>query len=244
MGELVDADAQILSADAFGILADGLGAETARIVASQLARAGVKVDVVEQDRIPDLPGMYGLHRCECWANVFMATDSLGRDVPLDWSRVLLVSAGVVPLREMKREVRTRYKVRYVGGTGMGLKMPIAYVVPEKDVTIRYRTESRGLLDILVQDEPFRYHIRAEKFNYNYLGERQSNDEMENFVQLVGDLASYASGAALNRGTVAIRDEGMEAAFSYPSKHAFDEETRWLLSKFGQHRGRAWPWMKL
>ena len=247
VGELVDADAKILSADAFGILAEGLRAETARTVAGQLAQAGIEVDVIRQDRIPTLPGPHTLRRAGCWPNVFMATDSLGRDVPVDWANMLLISAGIAPLREAKREVRTRYKVRVTPGLGMGLglgPMPAVYVVPEKEVSIRYRRESRGLLDIIVQNEPYRYHIRAEKFNYGYLGERQSSKKMDNFVQLVGDMASYASEAALNRGAVAIRDDGGEATFSYPSKHAYEEESRWLLYKFGQYSGRVWPWMNV
>ena len=239
VGELVDNDAQILSADAFGILADGLSSETARIVAGQLARAGVIVDIVHHEQIPALPDPHTLRRAGCGPGAFMATDSLGRDEPVDWSRVVLIAAGIVPLRETKRKIRTRYKVRYAS---VGLGRPIPHVVPERELSIRYRTESRGLLDVFVQDEPYRYHIRAEKFNYNYLGERQGRNKMENFIQLVGDIASYATGAALNRGAVAIRDERPEATFSYPSRHAFDEETIWLLYKFGQQRGRAWPWM--
>ena len=241
VGDLVDNDAQILSADAFGILADGLRAETARTVAGQLAQAGITVDVVHQGAIPNLPGPHILRRASCGPGVFMAADSLGRDIPVDWSCVLLVAAGIVPLREAQRKVRTRYKVRYSAG---GLRMPVVYVVPEKEVSIHYRAEARGVLDVLVEDEPYHYHIRADKFNYSYLGERQTNNQMENFTQLVGDIVSYATGAALNRGAVAIRDDGLEATFSYPSKHAFQEETIWLLYKFGQQRSRSWPWMNV
>jgi len=242
VGELVDNDAQILAADAFGILADGLSAETARTVAGQLAQAGIEVEVVNQSQIPTLPGSHTLHRCACLPEVFMAADSLGRDEPVDWSHVVLIAAGIVPIRETKRIVRTGYKIRLATGT-LGVT-PVAanYLVPEKEVSIRYRQEVHGLLDIVVLDEPYRYHIRADKFNYNYLADRQTLNKMENFALLVADLTSYAQGAALNRGTVAIRDDGIEATFSYPSRHAFEEETIWLLYKFGQRRGRAWPWM--
>ncbi|NIA07599.1 MAG: hypothetical protein GWP14_08200 [Actinobacteria bacterium] len=245
VGELVDSDAKTLSADAFGILADGLRAETARIVAGQLAQAGIQVDVVHHDQIPTLPDPHTLRRAGCGPKAFMPTDSLGRDEPVDWSRVILIAAGIVPLRETKRKIRTRYKVRYVGGVGLGLgHIPPVYVVPERELSIRYQRKSRGLLDVFVKDEPYRYHIRAEKFNYNYLGDRQTNNKMENFTQLVHDVVSYATAAALNRGAVAIKDEGIEAIFSYPSKHAFEEETIWLLYKFGQQRGRDWPWMRV
>jgi len=62
------------------------------------------------------------------------------------------------------------------------------------------------------------------------------------AMLVGDMVGYAAGAALNRGAVAIREEGLEAKFAYPSKHAFEEETIWLLYRFAQAQGRRWPWM--
>ena len=241
VAELVDNDAKMLASDAFGILADGLSAETARIVAGQLAQAGIHVDVVPQGQIPNLPGPHILRRCGCWPEAFMATDSLGRDVPVDWSGVLLISAGIVPLREAKRIINTRPKIRLYVWAG---PLPATYVVPEREASIRYRSEARGLLDIVVRDEPYRYRIRADKFNYNYLGERQTNNKMENFTELVGDVVSYATGAALNRGAVAIRDEGLEAKFSYPSEHAFEEETIWLLYRFAQSRGRPWPWMNV
>ena len=119
----------------------------------------------------------------------------------------------------------------------------AVVAPEREVSIRYKQDSRGMLDIFVDCEPYRYRIRADKFSFSYLGERQSRKSLENFVQLVNDLTSYARGAALNRGAVAIREEGLEATFGYPSRHAFEEETIWLLYKFGLSRGRPWPWMR-
>ena len=66
--------------------------------------------------------------------------------------------------------------------------------------------------------------------------------MENFVQLTADIIIYAKGAALNRGALAIGQEGPEATFAYPSKHAFEEETIWLLYKLGLSRNQPWPWM--
>ena len=259
VGELVDTDAQILSADAFGILADGLRAKTARTVANELAKAGIAMEIVQEQHIPTLPDPHTMRRGGCSPEAFIATDSLGRDVPVDWSKVLVVAAGMVPLREAKRVVRTRYKrplgplgVHIGMGTGMltGLGAAVAagyiqskYAAPDREVSIRYKRESRGLLDIFVDCEPYRYRIRADKFNFSYLGQRQSRKSLENFVQLVNDLTSYARGAALNRGAVAIREDGLEATFAYPSRHAFEEETIWLLYKFGLSRPRPWPWLQ-
>ena len=249
VGELVDNDAHILSADAFGILADGLEVQTARSVASELGRAGISVEVVHEGQIPTLPAPHRLRRCECSREVFMATDSLGREVSWDWSKVLLISVGMVPFREAKRIVRPRYKSRLGGFLGGRIPMGFGVIgafgaaaAPEREVSIRYKRESRGLLDIFVDCQPYRYRIRADKFNFSYLGERRGRKSLENFVQLVNDLTSYARGAALNRGAVAIREDGLEATFAYPSRHAFEEETIWLLYKFGLSRGQPWPWM--
>ena len=243
VGELVDNDAKILSADAFGILADGLTVETARTLANELAKAGVVVEVVPEEEIPTLPDPHTLRRCGCFDNVFMASDSLGREVPWEWSQVVLVSVGIVPLREAKRIMRTRYRMLAGGISGCGLgSMPMVFLVPERDVSIRYKRESRGLLDIFMDCEPYRYRIWADKFNFSYLGQRRSRKKLENFVQLVEDFTRYASGAALNRGAVAIRDDGLEATFGYPSRHAFEEETVWLLYRLGLSRGQSWAWI--
>ncbi len=249
VGELVDNDAKILSADAFGILADGLSAETARTLANELGRAGVLVEIVQEQQIPRLPNSHTLRRGGCYQEAFMATDSLGRDVPVDWSRVVLVAAGIVPLREAKRK-QTRYKsvlsspVRASGGLGLATGyLRSMYAIPERDVSIRYKKVSHGLLDVILDCEPYRYRIVADKFNFSYLGERRSRKKLENFAQLVADMIIYAKGAALNRGAVAIREDGLEATFGYPSRHAFEEESIWLLYKFGLSRGRPWPWMR-
>ena len=132
--------------------------------------------------------------------------------------------------------------------GLGAAMVAGYIqskyaAPDREISIRYKRESRGLLDVFINCEPYHYRIRADKFNFGCLGERISRKTMENFAQLVGDLIRYASGAALNRGAVAIREEGLEATFGYPSRHAFEEETIWLLYKFGLSRGRPWPWIQ-
>jgi hypothetical protein len=257
--ELVDNDAYILSADAFGILANGLSAKTASTVAGELAKAGIAMEIVQEQQIPTSPGPHSMRRGGCSPEAFIATDSLGREVPIEWSKVLLVAAGMVPLREAKRVVQTRYKrplgplgVRITMGSGalMGLGAAVAagyiqskYAAPDRAISIRYKRESRGLLDVFINCEPYHYRIRADKFNFGGLGERISGKTMENFAQLVGDLTRYASGAALNRGAVAIREEGLEATFGYPSRHAFEEETIWLLYKLGLSRGRPWPWIQ-
>ncbi len=250
VGELVDTDAQILSADAFGILADGLRAKTARTVANELAKAGIAMEIVQEQHIPTLPDPHTMRRGGCSPEAFIASDSLGRDVPVDWSQVAMIAVGIVPLREAKRIIRDRHKTplaRFLGGRiPMGFGVIGAFgaaVAPEREISIRYKRESRGLLDIFVDCEPYRYRIRADKFNFSYLGQRRGRKSLENFVQLVNHLTSYARGAALNRGAVAIREDGLEATFAYPSRHAFEEETIWLLYKFGLSRPRPWPWLQ-
>ena len=124
IGELVDNDARILSADAFGILADGLKAQTARTVANELAKAGISVEIVHERQIPTLPDPHTLRRCGCFAECFMAADSLGRDVPVNWSEVEMIAVGIVPLREAKRITRTRFKSPL--GSFLGGRIPMGF----------------------------------------------------------------------------------------------------------------------
>ncbi len=262
VGELVDNDARILSADAFGILADRLSAQTARTVANELAKAGIAMEIVNEQHIPTLPDPHTMRRGACSPEAFIATDSLGRDIPLNWSQVAILAVGMVPIRETKRVARTRYKrplgplgARISMGTGLigaagGFGAAVAagyiqsmYAGPEREISIRYKRQSRGLLDIFVDCEPYRYRIWADKFNFAYLDQRISRKRIENVAQLVGDLTTYATAAALNRGAVAIRQDGLEATFAYPSRHAFEEETIWLLYKFGLSRPRPWSWLQ-
>ena len=255
--ELVDNDAKTLSADAFGILADGLTPDSARTIANGLARAGISVDIVPQSKIPNLPDSHTLRRAGCFEECFMATDSLGRDVPLAWSSVVSIAAGMVPIRESKRIYRKRYKsvltrsispsvgmamIAGRGGVLLGAYWQSMYAAPERDISIRYKTKSHGLLDVFVDCKPYYYRIWSDKFNYSYLGQQQSKNRLENFAAMVGDFTRYASGAALNRGAVAINTEGLDATFGYPTRHAFGEETIWLLYQFGLSRSQAWPWM--
>lgn len=262
VGDLVDNDARILSADAFGILADRLSAKTARTVANELAKAGIPMEIVHQQHIPTLPDPHTMRRGACSPDAFIATDSLGRDAPLNWSQVAMIAVGFVPLREAKRVARTRYKrplgplgARISMGTGLvgvagglGAAVTAGYIqskygAPEREISIRYKRESHGLLDIFVDSQPYCYRIRADKFNFAYLGQRQTKNRHENFVELVNDLTTHATVAALNRGAVAIRQDGLDATFAYPTRHAFEEETIWLLYKFGLNRPCPWPWLK-
>lgn len=253
VGELVDHDARILAADAFGILADGLSAETARTVANELAALGVGVSLVHEEQIPELPHPQTLRRCGCYEDGFVATDALGRDVPLDFSEVLLISAGAVRQYRTDRQLKIKHKARSVAwdlashrsysalrGLG-GMLGANVDSVPEQNLSIRYKQVTHGLLDIFTTCVPYRYRVMADKFNYSYLADRRSSDEMANFVSLVNDLMAHADRAALNRGAVAIREEGLNAAFNYPTEHAFEEETTWILYQFQQQRGRPWPW---
>ena len=83
--------------------------------------------------------------------------------------------------------------------------------------------------------PARLHIAAEKFNFAYLGDRRDLRRMQNYRSLVQDCLGNTTAAVLNRGAQRM-SENPDITFQYPSKHAFEEETIWLLWRhFGSGR---------
>jgi hypothetical protein len=97
-------------------------------------------------------------------------------------------------------------------------------VDHKDVE---KEHMRLWLELFLDIAPARHHITAEKFNFGYLGDRLNPSRTRNYVSLVQDCLGCATGAILNRGAQRV-SENPDALLQYPSKHAFEEETIWLL----------------
>jgi len=228
---LTDHDAPIVAGDAFGILVQGLELADAGRLLQALHAEGVEAEMVDQKSLPPLPPPKPLRRAECLPDRFVAYDHLGRPRDLEWSHVILLAAGAVLLTEFRHIVRERVVFRRGPRGG-------AMPVTEMEHKDKEEQNLRPVLEILLDVEPGRYHIAAEKFNYGYLGERLSSDRAQNYVSVVRDCLTYATGAVLNRGAQAVQDTG-RPIFQYPTKHAFEEETIWLLWRhFGAGRSEA------
>ena len=226
---LTDADAAIMLRDAFGILVERLELADAGRLLQALAAEGVAAEMVDQKSLPPLPPPRPLHRAECSAEAFVAYDHLGRAQPIEWPHVILIAAGAVALTEFKRIVEEKIVYRHTDGRGGSM--------PTVDIEQKDKEERnvRLILELFLDAAPGRFRIAAHEFSFAYLGDRLHPRGEQNYLSLVQDCLAGASGAVLNRGAQKV-GEGAAAPFEYPTKHAFEEETIWLLWRhFGSGR---------
>jgi len=222
--DLTNSDARILAKDAFGILTSGLSHDQATILRQALAAEGVETEVVDEQDLFALPPLNRLRKADCLPSSLVIYDTLGRPTNLDWSHVILVAAGSVSLTESRRIERGRiaYQLSGLGGA-------IPYTVT--DVSTKEERDFHLLLEIFLDVAPIRSRVDARQFRYDYLGPRLQTNSVRNFVLLVSDLAEHATRASLNRGAQSIYED-LAKTFRYPTRHAFEEESIWLLWKGG------------
>jgi hypothetical protein len=212
-------DAAAMAKDAFGILVQGLDLAQAGRLLQALQAAGVEAEMVDQAGLPPLPPPRPCRRAEVRPDAFVAYDHLGRPQAIEWPHVILLAAGAVEARELKRIVEERV----VGTSAAEDGVPIVrYDHKDKEVEATHLT-----LELFLDIEPGRYRIEADKFHFGYLGDRFNPNRAQNYLALAHDCVGCAAGAVLNRGAAAVRD-GNTPLLTYPSRHAFEEETVWLL----------------
>jgi hypothetical protein len=213
---LTEFDAVNLSEKAFGIIAENLSREDATVISNALLSQGVQTEIVDQQTLVALPPAKGLRNLQCMEEGMVITESLSLPTTLEWSHVVLVAAGRVPVRETrgqkKEEVSFRARdMRRVSST-----------------VTSYNTESTHclLLEIFVDVAPARYQIRCDKFNYAYLGDRMiEGDHDANYLEVAQDVLRFAPHAPLNLGAGVIRDDPT-CMFEYATEQAFERELTW------------------
>jgi len=226
--DLTASDAAIIAKDAFGILVGSLSFEQAETLSAALIAQGVDNEVVDEQHLFTLPPFKKLRQADCLPDHLLLYDPLDRPQNIDWSHVIVVAAGSVSLTEFKRTERQRvhYHMTPTGFGGLGL-----YPYADRTVSTKEEQQSRLILEIYLDINPIRSHADSREFRYNYLGPRLLSGSAKNFSLLVTDLAKYATKASLNRGAQTISQDPTKT-FSYPSRHAFEEEIIWLLWKGG------------
>lgn len=215
---LTAADAFILGSDAYGVLVKNFTADQAVALQGALRTEGIETEVVDQDALPQLPPAKQVTRMDCLPQHLLLYDPLGRSFSLPWPHVSLVAAGWVQLTEFVREANERPLLHY---TGAG---PVQVGV-ETDYTSREQRSLRPIGEIFITGNVLRYAFSADKFNFQYLGERRTADAADNFVMLVRDLAGHTAKGTLSRGAEII---GRGERAVYPSRNAFCEEIVWTL----------------
>jgi len=215
VAQLTRADAKPLARDAFGIVTAGMSFADASAVQQVLAVEGFQTEVVDQTDLPALPAPKQLRRAECLETALVVYDALGRPARIAWDKILLIAAGSVGVREF---VRTGYETPVT---------ETSYLMLSRLPHHAERHTSRLMAEIVLDAEPARYRIGADRFQYAYLGGRLRPRGADNFVLLVRDLTRLATRASANRGAVAMEQDPPQT-FAYPTRHAFEEEMVWLL----------------
>ncbi len=227
---LTDSDAYTLAKDAFGILVNNLSPTDAITLQGALRAEGVETAVVLQHDLPQLPPTKFVHQMDCLPDALVVHDAIGREFPVSWDQIMLIAAGSVRLTVFEQQRVTPDQTPLqapldswwpVGPRGRSASQPAPeYVTRECQVP-------KLLLEVLPARAAMRLQIEGERFRFNYLGDRKQPELAENFALLVRDVMKFAPQAMVNRGAYCLR-ENASGIFEYPSKHAFHEETAWML----------------
>ena len=225
---LARADAPQLVRRAHGVLVDSLSRADAEALADALADQDQHVEVVEQ-AWRDLPQARSCRRAVVAAEGFQHQDLYGRSSTVPWRRILLLAAGrygtrrrvqskelIVPLRSSSAGWRGgKSTMDRLMDAGLGVSN---YEEREDEVTVLE----------LVTDEPARYRIQLDQFDYSYLGARRGHSAAQNFPLLVTDVVTHAPDAARTRGTSGALARQGGAPARYLDAQRLEREIAWTL----------------
>ena len=220
---LLAPDALPLCKETFGTIVRGFSEAQAAALQAGLKAQGIETEIIDNSQWPVLPVTKTIRRLECAPEALMIYDPYGRKFPIEWGQVMLIAAGSVRQAtfERKRTEIVQTKIKLVHG------IPI----PERTVTVGFSTQEgqaeANCLEIILTRGVAQYSIEAKGFNYEYLGERVTQNPAANFALLLRDLVKYAPGAKLNRGATAMLAEP-PSSVAYPHKNSLQDEIQWLL----------------
>ena len=234
LDRLTSLDAHAMARDAFGILVKGLSMAEALRLVQALDSQGILAEAVEEKEVPTLPPLKRLNRAEVRPEAFVAYDLVGRESAIEWSHVVMVAAGEVLRSEFKHLVEEHQRFLVGWPMALGSGMPIMVETVRAEHKDREERVYRLILELFLDIAPGRYHISAERFSFECLGERLSPRRAENFANFVRDCLARVPGAILNLGAQTLGRQ-KPAMVRYPSRHSFEEELVWLL-----WRHLVWP----
>lgn len=224
---LVRLDGSLMARDAYGILIRQLTRRDAERLQKALETEGIAAEAVDERTLIPLAHGNMLTRADALPEALVTYDSLQRPHPIEWSRIVLLAMGDVR-QPVFRRIETERMIQ-AGMPGSHADVPIFVT----DVSEREESVELPLLEIFADVAPARWRITPREFSYAYLGERMQRGLGKNFALFVEDLLRFAPHALLNRGFKAFRATPRRS-FHYPNRHAFEEETLWLLWK-ARHR---------
>ncbi len=171
---LVDADAQGLANDAYGILVRDLTAEDAGRLQGALRVEGVETELLPMPALPQIPPTKFVRRIGFGPDALLIYDPIGRPVPIEWRHLRLIAAGRIPA--------TRSAGRLESESELKLDLVLANGVA------RFSLALDGVAPVL----------------FRCLGARQSAELIANYRLLIDELAAAAPKAMLNRGAWFMR----------------------------------------
>jgi hypothetical protein len=217
---LTDMDAVRLAAGARGILMRQMNRDSARALQSALAAEGVSVVIVRENDLPRLPEGKALHRVELSDQAFIVYDLLGRQRPIDWTRISLVAVGLVGRFGFARTLTERTELRFNAVSG---------VWPKKSTEVGHKLEwdATPVLELLVGAGEERYQIEATEFPFKYVIDQPDLSPSDKFLWLVREICRRSTGAILNHGARAIHS-GEQSVLEYHTRQALADEMVWLM----------------
>jgi len=230
--ELTDLDAGFACRDAYGILVERLDYEQARTLQRALAGQGIATELLDEADLPELPAAVKFRRAEVGDGGLVILDALNRPRLKPWPSVEIVAAGCVRMIERQRIQTQRTKLTGVGMSGRFAVVPVVVT----DVHHKELQKDNLVLEVYCRGEGGleRHRAFGDQFRYDALGDRMDKSYAVNFARMAREVIDRATDARRNRGAAAIADGGRRTC-RYPSRHAFEEETVWLL-----RRGEAEP----
>jgi hypothetical protein len=193
-----------------------------------LADQEVRVALVAQDWLR-LPAPMPCRRLDVTrAGLVTWHAAQGEASTVPWRRVLLLAAGCCEALRREPAARQPDPVLAPAGRSMALRISGALASPASS-SHESRERSQVMLDVIT-DEPGRYRVLLDQFDYGYLGSRRGHSAWQNFPLLARDLLVHAPDAVRTPG-MAHMAGGAARPLRYPSVAQIDRESAWALWRY-------------
>jgi len=214
-------------------------AEALRLV---LARRGIAALVVPMEFFTQLGTPHMLNNANCLPESFEIEPLTGDKLKIDWQDLAMIGYG----RVKHRERRTAGSSPGAGGSGPMATLAARMVAGpgyaryrasnpmfDQGRKPREKTEIYDCLDIFVgyiEEDVFAAHFRmvANKFYYDYLGDRKRESSAANFRLFVEDIVRFGTRAILT-GKTRLFLAGHPPGKPIQGFEMFDEYNRWSVA---------------
>jgi hypothetical protein len=203
---------------AWGIIAEGLAEEEARVFAEELRSAGVSCAVVPASALARLPEA---EPATTWG-----------DLPEAPPFLVAVAGMTVTETRTTKETKGPTGAKKIASAAImiGTGLPIKVGGRQRSVERSQRSESIVFCaDLHYEDSRRRLRIDASRFDFSCLGERMLYHAQGNLKLLVGDLVGGARDVLRNHGAEVLLEGKPIRTMGYGSLEDLDREERWLLT---------------